>query len=45
LICNIGGAGADLRVAFKHITAGDMNVIPMDRELGDRDIDVYDGGS
>jgi hypothetical protein len=42
LIFHIGGAGADsrlgrnsdgLRVAFKHITAGDMDVIPMDREL------------
>jgi hypothetical protein len=33
LIFHIGGAGADLRVAFKHITAGDMDVIPTDQEL------------
>ncbi len=33
LIFQIGGADISLRVAFKHITAGDMDVIPMDREL------------
>jgi hypothetical protein len=33
LIFHIGGADISLQVAFKHITAGDMDVIPMDREL------------
>jgi hypothetical protein len=39
LIFHIDGAGADLRISFKHIIVGDMDVIPT-RRTRDRDLVV-----